>query len=213
MVCTNLASRGIDLDSVDHVIMYDFPHTLADYLHRAGRTARAGRLGQVTALYTKRNLELAQKIQDATRLGKPIEYKKAIATRRRIVKLERYKESLDQLKHHPSKKNMSIRGLRAKMGIPPHLGIGSVERRAVAKEWKNEQSKEKEIKFLQKRKRLGKKETLPKLPDRGIEASETRTANAGGRTVRNPETGDLQMIVPPPGRAPGRSGEYKNSPV
>jgi superfamily II DNA/RNA helicase len=193
MVCTNLASRGIDLDTVDHVIMYDFPHTLADYIHRAGRTARAGRLGKVTALYTKRNLELARKIQDATRLGKPIEYKKAITTQRRVIKLEKYKQALSELKHHPSKKNMSIRGIRAKMGLPPHLGIGSVKRRAVAKEWKSEQSKERELKFLRKRKRLGKKDSLPSLPDRGIEASETRTANVPTKVVRNNVTGDLQI--------------------
>ncbi|KAF4742130.1 hypothetical protein FOZ63_023804, partial [Perkinsus olseni] len=56
MVCTNLASRGLDFDDVGHVVMYDFPYTLADYIHRVGRTARAGRAGRVTVLFRKKNL-------------------------------------------------------------------------------------------------------------------------------------------------------------
>jgi len=200
MVCTNLASRGIDLDTIEHVIMYDFPHTLADYIHRAGRTARAGRLGKVTALYTKRNLPLAEKIQNAIKLGKPIEYKQAVVSmtkNRRIIKLEKYKESLDRLKSHPSKKNMSIRSIRSKMGLPPHIGIGSVERRAVAKEWRESESEKKQLAFLQKRKRLSKKESLPKLPDRGIESSETLTATSPKPSiVRHQYTGDLQLLPP-----------------
>ncbi|KAL8158026.1 hypothetical protein AgCh_002656 [Apium graveolens] len=41
LVCTDLAARGLDPD-VDHVIMFDFPLTSIDYLHRTGRTARMG---------------------------------------------------------------------------------------------------------------------------------------------------------------------------
>eukprot|EP00438_Fugacium_kawagutii_P022209 Skav203942 [mRNA] locus=scaffold391:34381:40485:- [translate_table: standard] len=46
MVCTNLASRGLDFSHVHHVVMYDFPLNMADYLHRVGRTARGGRAGR-----------------------------------------------------------------------------------------------------------------------------------------------------------------------
>ena len=190
LVCTNLASRGIDLDSVNHVVMYDFPHTLADYIHRAGRTARAGRLGRVTALFTKGNLPLARKIQEAAKLGKPIEYKQAVAPARRAVQLDKYRAALDELK--TKRRGKSVRGLRAVMGLPPHLGLGSVEKRAVANEWKKDESAKKEIEFLRKRKRLGKNQTLPRLPDRGVEASETRSAS---KLVRNGRTGDLQFVT------------------
>ena len=63
LVCTNLASRGIDLGDVGHVIQYEFPDTLADYLHRAGRTARAGQTGKVTSLVTAKDSELMRQVQ------------------------------------------------------------------------------------------------------------------------------------------------------
>lgn len=51
---------------VDHVIMFDFPKTVTDYLHRAGRTGRMGRPGRVTSLYSTKDVALAQKIEVCT---------------------------------------------------------------------------------------------------------------------------------------------------
>ena len=45
LVATDVAARGIDVDGISHVINYDFPMTNEDYVHRIGRTARAGRSG------------------------------------------------------------------------------------------------------------------------------------------------------------------------
>jgi len=50
LVCTNVAARGIDIDSVSLVINYDAPFTLTDYIHRIGRTGRAGKHGQAVTL-------------------------------------------------------------------------------------------------------------------------------------------------------------------
>ncbi|HMV66230.1 MAG TPA: DEAD/DEAH box helicase [Myxococcota bacterium] len=47
MVATDVAARGIDVDGVTHVIHYDVPMSSEDYIHRSGRTARAGATGQV----------------------------------------------------------------------------------------------------------------------------------------------------------------------
>lgn len=52
LVATDIASRGIDIDSVTHVINYDVPHAPQDYVHRVGRTGRAGNLGQAITLVT-----------------------------------------------------------------------------------------------------------------------------------------------------------------
>ena len=51
VVATDLAARGIDLDTVTHVISCGFPEDLEFYVHRAGRTARAGSTGTCYALY------------------------------------------------------------------------------------------------------------------------------------------------------------------
>lgn len=51
VVCTDLAARGIDIDTVSHVISCGFPDDLEYYVHRAGRTGRAGEKGTCYALY------------------------------------------------------------------------------------------------------------------------------------------------------------------
>ena len=51
LVATDLASRGLDLPFVSHIVNFDFPKTVSDYLHRAGRAGRAGRQGWVYSLY------------------------------------------------------------------------------------------------------------------------------------------------------------------
>ena len=45
LVATDVASRGIHIDGVSHVINYDLPQDSENYVHRIGRTARAGRTG------------------------------------------------------------------------------------------------------------------------------------------------------------------------
>ena len=50
MVATDVAARGLDIDDLPHVINYELPHVAEDYIHRIGRTGRAGKLGDATSL-------------------------------------------------------------------------------------------------------------------------------------------------------------------
>lgn len=52
LVATDIASRGIDVDSISHVINYDVPEAPEDYVHRVGRTGRAGNQGKAITLFT-----------------------------------------------------------------------------------------------------------------------------------------------------------------
>uniref|UniRef100_A0A7S2FKV5 RNA helicase n=1 Tax=Octactis speculum TaxID=3111310 RepID=A0A7S2FKV5_9STRA len=73
LVCTDLAQRGLDIQDVAKVINFDFPRNPIDYLHRAGRTARAGRKGEILSLVLKRDLPLATAIERAVARGEPLD--------------------------------------------------------------------------------------------------------------------------------------------
>ena len=53
LVCTSLASRGLDIYNVNLVINYDCPFSIEDYIHRIGRTGRAGKRGKAVTLLTE----------------------------------------------------------------------------------------------------------------------------------------------------------------
>ena len=64
LIASDLASRGIDADGISHVINYDLPDDPDLYIHRIGRTARAGRGGVAWALVTPSQGELLTKIEN-----------------------------------------------------------------------------------------------------------------------------------------------------
>lgn len=66
LVATDIAARGIDVDGVSHVFNYDLPNVPEAYVHRIGRTARAGRSGHAISLCDKSEIGLALQIERLT---------------------------------------------------------------------------------------------------------------------------------------------------
>ncbi len=85
VVATDVAARGIDVPRISHVINYDIPNDTEAYVHRIGRTGRAGRQGSAILFIAPREARMLRAIEKATR--QPIEplvlpSKKAVADRR-----------------------------------------------------------------------------------------------------------------------------------
>jgi len=62
LICTDMASRGLDIPNVSHVIQGEFATNVVQHLHRIGRAGRAGRAGKATALYDESSQDLVNSI-------------------------------------------------------------------------------------------------------------------------------------------------------
>ena len=63
LVATDIAARGLDIDALPHVVNYDLPHVPEDYVHRIGRTGRAGASGEAVSLVTQEDRPLMNAIE------------------------------------------------------------------------------------------------------------------------------------------------------
>lgn len=50
-MATSVAARGLDIENVQHVINFDLPNTIEDYVHRIGRTGRCGNTGKAVSFF------------------------------------------------------------------------------------------------------------------------------------------------------------------
>lgn len=71
LVATDVAARGLDVDRISHVVNYDIPYDTEAYVHRIGRTGRAGREGQAILFVARREMRMLKSIERAT--GKTID--------------------------------------------------------------------------------------------------------------------------------------------
>jgi len=73
MVATDIAARGLDVESISHVVNFDMPDTADAYIHRIGRTGRAQRTGDAFTLVTPEDNDLIRTLERI--MGKPLERK------------------------------------------------------------------------------------------------------------------------------------------
>lgn len=67
LVATDVAARGLDVDRISHVINYDMPSKVEPYVHRIGRTGRAGRTGEAILFLRPNERWMLKRIQEATK--------------------------------------------------------------------------------------------------------------------------------------------------
>ena len=74
LVATDIAARGLDIDKLPHVVNFELPHVPEDYVHRIGRTARAGQDGTAVSLVCVDELKLLKGIEKLLKRDIPREY-------------------------------------------------------------------------------------------------------------------------------------------
>jgi len=92
LISTDVASRGLDIPHVDVVVNYDIPTHSKDYIHRVGRTARAGRAGKSLTFITQYDVELYQRIEQLIEKKLPLyptEEKEVMVLLERVVEAQR----------------------------------------------------------------------------------------------------------------------------
>lgn len=71
LVATDIASRGIDVPGIEHIINFDIPQTVEEYIHRAGRTARMENVGLVSTIASWMDKEMVGKIEETIKQKLP----------------------------------------------------------------------------------------------------------------------------------------------
>ncbi|PVU93540.1 hypothetical protein BB561_003218 [Smittium simulii] len=110
LIATDVASRGLDIPAVDYVVNFDMPTNSKDYIHRVGRTARAGKSGKAITLVTQYDIELLQRVETTIGIKMeefPSEKEEVLLLQERIT--EAQKIAIMELKEfdHKSKKKRS----------------------------------------------------------------------------------------------------------
>ena len=104
LIATDIAARGIDVDGISHVVNFDLPHVPEDYVHRIGRTARAGQSGHAISLAAPE--ERSQLAAIERLVGKPI----------RCEHIPGFTTAADTAEGHPQRRPQAARSSRNRGG-------------------------------------------------------------------------------------------------
>ncbi|RGS71322.1 DEAD/DEAH box helicase [Mitsuokella sp. AF21-1AC] len=103
LCATDIAARGLDIEGVTHVFNYDIPHDAESYIHRIGRTGRAGEHGKAVTFVNARQYDLLRRIESG--IKSRIEKQRSERGRRHKEKQEQIlKEIRDKRQEHKAKK-------------------------------------------------------------------------------------------------------------
>ena len=114
LVATDIASRGLDIEDLPHVINYELPGDAEDYLHRAGRTGRAGKEGRAISLVCKEEKNKFKEIEKILKYTIQTEFYPGFETKEWLEKEAKKGTIKAKIEYEKAnKKNLSIKKHRA----------------------------------------------------------------------------------------------------
>ena len=129
LVATDIAARGLDIDGLPYVVNYELPHVPEDYVHRIGRTARAGRDGQAISLVCVDENKLLKDIESLLKFEIPKEVADGYEPDPRI-KAEPVSKGRSHRRHRRNEAAVAGRTPRSANRIPTHAAGGRRRMRA-----------------------------------------------------------------------------------
>jgi ATP-dependent RNA helicase RhlB len=155
LIATDVASRGLHIDSVSHVINYDLPQDCEDYVHRIGRTARAGAEGKAISLADEDGVLFLEAIEEYIKTKIPTEWADDELYVLDYVRTARPKRVQDLKRDKPGSARGTDRGIRKPLPRVKPAAVKPAAVKAVAES--AEGTSEKKKRKRRKKKPAGEK--------------------------------------------------------
>ncbi|KAJ3117955.1 putative ATP-dependent RNA helicase ddx47 [Phlyctochytrium bullatum] len=126
LIATDVASRGLDIPGVDIVINYDVPQSSKDYIHRVGRTARAGKSGKSITMVTQYDIEWYQRIEHSLQKKLP-EYPLGVEKSTVLMLQERVTEAVKYAHFQMKEEALNDRDSKRRKKIVAEMGADADE--------------------------------------------------------------------------------------
>ena len=101
LIATDIASRGLDVPHIEHVINYDLPQVPEDFIHRIGRTARAGSVGEAVSFITPNDKRMWKSIEN---LMEELKNPEQVPENKKVVQKEFKKRNRNRKRNSKSRK-------------------------------------------------------------------------------------------------------------
>ena len=163
LIATDVASRGLHIDGVSHVINYDLPQDCEDYVHRIGRTARAGAEGKAISLADEDGAFFLEAIEEYIKTKIPTEWADDDLYILNYVRTARPKRVQDLKREKPGSARGSDRGIKKQVPRTKPLTAKPAAVKAVAET--GEGTSEKKKRKRRKKKPAGEKPVISETAD------------------------------------------------